>query len=411
MNLLKSLQRPRHLSRLSQVNNHIQATRPKSKMTEATTKPFSGLWAPNHLEKMIYGPGSVQKHLKSCLPSEKSKAFIITGNSLATKTSLIKSVEDLLTPSQHAGTFSKIGQHAPVAQLDEATKAVQDDSSIDTIISIGGGSPIDSAKAISYRVHEKLGHFLHHITIPTTLSAAECSFMAGYTQEDGQKTGVRDPKIAVKVIIYDSHFGLHTPEKLWLSTGIRALDHAVELMYNPAATEAPSKPLSLSAIHDLFEYLPKYKENPKDEDVITKCLLAAFTSLYPMGVNVIGGIGLSHSLGYALGSPYGIPHGVTSCLTLGKVVKLKAENPSEAAQIARICPFIGLERSGDDRKDAVKVGDAIIDLVKRLGLEADLKQYGVGEDQVSKIATLATGGKEKSGPLYDKVESLVKTLY
>jgi alcohol dehydrogenase class IV len=379
-------------------------------MTEATTNPFSGLWQPTHLEKMIYGPNSVQKHLKSCLPSDKSKAFIITGSSLATKTSLIKQVEDLLTPSRHAGTFSKIGQHAPIAQLDEATKAVQNDVNIDTIISIGGGSPIDSAKAISYRVHEKTGHFLYHITIPTTLSAAECSFFAGYTQEDGTKTGVRHPNIAVKVIIYDAEFGLETPPHLFLSTGLRALDHAVELMYNPAATEAPSKPLSLTSIQSLFEFLPKYKANPKDKDVITKCMLAAFTSLYPMGLNVVGGIGLSHSLGYALGSPYGIPHGVTSCLTLGKVVKLKAENPADAAQVARICPYIGIERTGDDRKDAVKVGDAIIDLVKSLGLQTSLKEYKVGEDQVPKIAKLATGGKE-SGELYEKVAGLVKTLY
>ena len=187
-------------------------------------------------------------------------------------------MESLLSTNNHAGTFSKIGQHAPVAQLDQATNAVEADPDIDTIISVGGGSPIDSAKAISYRVHEKTGNFLYHISIPTTLSAAECSFFAGYTQEDGVKTGVRDPKIAVRMIIYDAKFGLETPEKLWLSTGIRALDHAVELMYNPAATEAPSKPLSLTSIQTLFEYLPKYKCEPKNEQNITKLMLVYFSS-------------------------------------------------------------------------------------------------------------------------------------
>lgn len=359
---------------------------------------------------MIYGPNSVQKHLKSCLPTPNSKAFIITGNTLATKTSLIKQVEGLLTSSHHAGTFSKIGEHAPIAQLDAATKLVQEDGDIDTIISIGGGSPIDSAKAISYRTNEKTGKFLYHISIPTTLSAAECSFIAGYTGSDGIKTGVRDPAIGVSVIIYDAKFALSTPEKLWLSTGIRALDHAVELMYNPAATEAPSKPLSLTSIQDLFEYLPKYKKDPRDEDVITKCQLAAFTSLYPMGTNVVGGIGLSHSLGYALGSPYSIPHGITSCLTLGKVVKLKAENSESAGQIARILPFIGETRSGDDRADTTKVGDAIIGLVRGLGLETSLKEYGVGEGEIPKITKLGTGGKEE-GELYEKVAALIKTLF
>jgi alcohol dehydrogenase class IV len=88
--------------------------------------------------------------------------------------------------SRHAGTFDKIGQHAPIKQLDEATELVLNDESIDTIISIGGGSPIDSAKAISYRLNERKkesggSKFLYHITIPTTLSAAECTMMVSKT--------------------------------------------------------------------------------------------------------------------------------------------------------------------------------------------------------------------------------------
>lgn len=170
----------------------------------------------------------MKEHLLDCLPNEKSKAFILTGSSLATKTSLIKQVEEQLG-SRHAGTFSKIGQHAPVKQLDEATELVMKDDSIDTIISIGGGSPIDSAKAISYRLNEKkAGKFLHHVSIPTTLSAAECTLGAGYTNEDGMKTGVAHPELAPHAIIYDSKFALETPEWLWMSTGMRAMDHAME---------------------------------------------------------------------------------------------------------------------------------------------------------------------------------------
>jgi alcohol dehydrogenase class IV len=84
----------------------------------------------------------------------------------------------------HAATFSRIGQHAPVAQLDEATEQVLQNPDIDTVISIGGGSPIDSAKVLSFRVHAKTGSFLHHIAIPTTISAAECTSGAGYTRFD-----------------------------------------------------------------------------------------------------------------------------------------------------------------------------------------------------------------------------------
>lgn len=373
----------------------------------AQSHPLSGSWKPTHLERLYYGSSSVQDNLISCLPSSSSKAFIITGASLASKTPLIQQVEKLLSSKHHAGTFSNIKQHAPVEQLDEATDAVQKDSSIDTIISIGGGSPIDSAKAISYRAHEKSNKYLYHITIPTTLSAAECTMAAGYTAGDGKKIGVGGPGLEPNVIIYDSKFALETPQRLWLSTAIRALDHAVEMLYHPTAAEVPAKALVLTAIEGLFTYLPKSKAEPKNEDYITRLQLAAFSSLFPIGLDIGGGIGLSHSIGYALGSPYGIPHGITSCISLAGVIRLKAQNPKDAAQIARALPFIGQSKSGDEKKDALQVADAIEKLVKDLGLETRLKDYNVSSDQVSVVAKTAT--KSESGPLYDGVVKIVES--
>jgi len=203
----------------------------QSNKVESSQNPLSGLWKPAHLQRLYYGSGSVKKHLIECLPKESSKAFIVTGNSLS-KTGLIKQVEELLG-KHHQGTFSKIGQHAPIKQLDEATEQVMKDSDIDTIISIGGGSPIDSAKAISYRLNERSGKFLYHITIPTTLSAAEPTMAAGYTNESGIKTGVAHPELVPHVIIYDSSYALETPEWLLMSTAMRSMDHAMETMCTP----------------------------------------------------------------------------------------------------------------------------------------------------------------------------------
>lgn len=359
---------------------------------------------------MHYGSQSVKQHLLDCLPHDSSRAFIITGNSLATKTSLVKQVEQLLG-DKHAGTFSKIGQHAPIKELDEATELVLKDDKIDTIISIGGGSPIDSAKAISYRLNEKKeGKFLYHITIPTTLSAAECTLGAGYTNANGIKTGVAHPELAPHVIIYDSTFALETPPWLWMSTAFRAMDHALESMYHPTTTEMPCRWMCLQAVGDLFTQLPKYKANPKDEEVITRLQLAAFASLGFLALNVKGGLGLSHALGYALGSPYQIPHGITSCLTLGHVVKLKAQGSAEdAQQLARMAPFIGIAKSGDDKKDATAVGDAVLELVQKLDLKTTLTEKKVGKDQAHTITKLAT--RQESGPQYDAVRKLVEGLW
>ncbi|RMZ80452.1 hypothetical protein DV737_g2979, partial [Chaetothyriales sp. CBS 132003] len=385
---------------------------------DSTVNPLSGLWKPNSaLKGLFYGPNVVKQHLVSCLPSESSKAFIITGSSLANKTPLVKQVEDILG-SRHAGTFSDIKEHAPIAQLDQATAQVQADASIDTIIAVGGGSPIDSAKAISFRVHETTGKFLHHICIPTTLSAAECTATAGFTRADGVKTGISHPGVLASYILYDAEFGLHTPPELFASTGIRALDHAVEIQYHPTATLL-SRNNGLVAIQELFELLPRYLKEPTDEDSITRLFLAAYTSLGFLGSNTRGGLGLSHTLGYALGSPYGIPHGRTSCLTLGNVVKLKARaSNDDAAKIARILPFIGETPSGDVVADAARVGDRINQLVADLGFKTTLTAKGVGKDQVDIIVARATGGlkasdelTEEQKKLYTAVKELVQNLY
>ena len=316
------------------------------------------------------------------------------------------------------GTFSRIGEHAPVAQLDEATELVRNDASIDTVISIGGGSPIDAAKAVSHRLFERSGRYLHHVTVPTTLSAGECTMVAGFTDENGIKTAFRNDALVPHAILYDSTFALHTPARLWLSTGLRALDHAIELMYHPTTSEVPARWMALQAASQLFAYLPKYKETPKDEDVITKLQLAAFASLGFLGLNLRGGLGLSHSLGYSLGAPYGIPHGITSCLTLGHVVKLKADDPAAASQIARMLPFIGESSSGDNAKDATKVGDEVLRLVRDLELDFGLRNFPqVQRDQIPIIVKRAVGSgsgglqqKDESGAS-EKVEALVSGLF
>ena len=375
----------------------------------STLSPLAGCYRPHQLQALFYGPDCVKDHLLSSLPTKTSKAYIITGKSLS-KTPLIKQVEDLLG-SAHAGTVSDIKQHAHVAELDKAAETVHNDSSVDTLISIGGGSPIDSAKVISNRFHENHGKWLHHIAIPTTLSAAECTAIGGYTTAEGVKTAVMNFQLFPVVVFYDPTFALHTPSRLFLATGLRAVDHAVESQYHPTATEMPCRLIARGAAQELFENLPKYKANPKDQDVITRLFLAAYASLGFLGRNMKGGLGLSHSLGYALGSPYDIPHGETSCLTLGHVAKLKAStDEAAAANLARMLPSLGGTRTGDDRKDGAEVGERILALVKELGLKTTLTEKGVGKDQVGIIVQRATGGL-KEGDLFEKVKGLVEGLY
>ena len=192
---------------------------------EATSSPLSGLWQPqSHLKNLYYGPSCIQRYLFSVLPAPSSTAFIITGHSIATKTPLIQQLENHLG-THHAGTSSHIKQHVLIAEIDQATDLIARGSSIDTIISVGGGSPIDAAKTISFRMNKKTGSYLVHLAIPTTLSAAECAAGGEYTKADGVKTGFMAPEMGVSAIFYDPGYAKYTPTQLWLATGMRAVDY------------------------------------------------------------------------------------------------------------------------------------------------------------------------------------------
>src|ERR1044072_7155770 len=154
-----------------------------------------------------------------------------------------------------------ISQHAPMSEIDagvgQATRA-------QGVVSFGGGSAIDAAKIIALRLAPD-GHAVPHVAVPTALSVAELASGAGDTNEAGDKAGMRDPRLLAEAVIYDAELTLGTPMELWLSTGIRSLDHAVEGFL--ASGEHPfNDALALDAIRRLFDSLPRAKVAPEDLD-------------------------------------------------------------------------------------------------------------------------------------------------
>ncbi|KAI6121540.1 alcohol dehydrogenase IV [Pisolithus sp. B1] len=355
------------------------------------------------LKAIYYGPGC----LRTALPQLLSvlggrKALIVTGRSLREKTNVVSNVEGVLKDKgAFGGTFSQIGQHAPIQ---------------DIFISVGGGSPVDATKVMVNRLHETRGKFLSHIAIPTTLSAAEYTCGAGYTDEQGNKTSIANPMMAPSGIILDAELTLATPEKLWLSTGLRALDHAVESLYRPGVAP-PLKVLCYAAISDLFTNLPLSQAEPNSLDVRQRLLIAAWMSLWPMRVEKYGSLGLSHSLGHKLGATYGIPHGVTSCLTLAAVVALKAETATEEdrAALAHVLFYLREPSTGTAVGDVVRLSSMINEYalycgwLEKLGLRSNLVTYDVPREDLPKIAPI--GHRNAEGPLYSKVLELLEKIY
>ena len=253
-----------------------------------------------------------------------------------------------------------IGQHAPQADIDEAVRLIGDRA--DWVVSFGGGSPIDAAKIIAMRLDSP------HTAVPTTLSVAELGVGAGFTNEQGDKAGVRNPRLRVTSVIYDAELTLMTPMELWLSTGIRALDHAVEGFL--AEGEHPfNDVMALESIRRLFDSLPKAKASPQDLSVRTANQLAAWFS-FTLPAESAGG--LSHTMGKQIGARHGIPHGVTSCLLLPHVMR-----------------YLGPRMP--DRAALLPSSDAVYEFIGSLGLPQHIAAYSIGEPELRRAAEELAG--------------------
>ncbi|KAF7331652.1 ATP-dependent DNA helicase PIF1 [Mycena kentingensis (nom. inval.)] len=350
------------------------------------------------LKSIQYGPGCTAVALPKLMRVlNVKKGLIVTGRSLYTKTDVVSKIEAILTAQDaFAGVFTEMGEHTPVAGINACIKILEE-TGADFLVSLGGGSPIDGSKAVRFRFMEKTGATgpIPQIAIPTTLSAAEYSIGAGYTDETGAKVAVSHQQLAPAGIILDAELTLATPTRLWTSTGIRAVDHCVESLYRPLVSP-PAKNLCYAALADLFKYLPISQADPTDVEARGKLLIAAWMSLWPTKWEQYSALGLSHSLGHKLGATYQIPHGITSCLTLAPVVALQSRiaPPEDKAALARCLFYLEQPSTGSVEGDILKLSELIAGLVERLGLKSTLSEYKVPKEDFPKLADKVGGGDE-----------------
>lgn len=322
-------------------------------------------------ESVVAGRGSLERLAEVCENAGITRAVIVTGRTLDGSTPVIRRVEAVLG-TRWAATFAGMGEHVPSRAAD-ALVTMLAESGADGLVSVGGGSPIDGAKVAAYR---RDGGATPHVAVPTTLSAAEFTSIAGVTDEESAvKGGVGARKLAPRAVVLDADLTIHTPPRLWLSTGIRALDHAVETIYAPE-DDGYATALAAEAIRRLRVLLPVSMAVPDDVEVRQQLQLAAWLSA--------GGVGAvtmtpSHALGRLLGPLAGIGHGITSCITLAPSISWTARRHPE--RVSGLCEPFGAADAG---AVAVKVRR----LVEGLGLPATLAAAGVDEAAVARLLAL-----------------------
>jgi maleylacetate reductase len=219
--------------------------------------------------------------------------------------------------------------------------------------------------------------------VPTTLSAAEFTAGAGITDVQRKvKLSLTHPRMAPIAAILDPAATLETPMELLLSTGMRAMDHAVE-RWCSVRPHPLADGLALQAMEMLAVNLPAIKARPDDLEPRLNCQLAAWLTQVSAAPGVPNGA--SHGIGYILGGYAGVPHGITSCISLAATLEWNEPVNAERQRIVA-------EKLG---RPGARPCDVMRDFVKSLGLPVRLRDVGIGAERIQELARQYDG----SGPI------------
>src|SRR6266478_8432986 len=323
------------------------------------------------------------------------RAFLMVSGTLNRNTSEIEKIRKALG-ARCVATFDAMPPHTPREAVIAAAEQARN-SNADLVVTVGGGSITDGAKAVQLclannvrtvedieriRVHKGVTPLMNaptvrQISVPTTIAGGEFSAFAGVTNTRTKvKEMLRHELVMPRAAILDPAITVHTPEWLFLSTGIRAVDHCVEGICSreahPYADAQALKGLSM-----LAQALPRVKADGSDLDARMDCQIGTWLSTGPLASGVP--MGASHGIGYVLGAEFGVPHGYTSCVMLPFVMRWnKSVNAERQALVAA-----AMGHAGEDASDVLD------NFIRSLGMPRSLHDVHVGPENFDHIAEQA----------------------
>jgi alcohol dehydrogenase class IV len=381
-------------------------------------EPFTGEFAFSRLERVISGPDTVAAVSGVLDRLGVTRAVVVTGRTLGASPLLGRVTGPL--GDRCVSVFNGSQQHVPSSTVASLVRLLERERA-DCVISFGGGSPIDTAKAAVHRAmtagagdSAAGGEALVHIAIPTTLSAGEFTSVAGVTDEDTRiKTAISDPRIAPHTVITDPTLTLETPAWLWAASGIRALDHAVESIYSirhhPLSDALASRGLEL-----IVEHLPRSLTATGTDRLVhrTECQIAAWMAVFGM---TNAGFGLSHAFGHQIGPRWNVPHGITSCVTLPHAMRFMAD--LAPARFGPIAQGFGIPFDpARPREAALTCADRTAAFIAQFDLPRRLRDAHVPFEEVADVAAIVhgvmDGGHAVDRPVTrDELASLLRGAY
>ena len=380
---------------------------------------LQGDFNPTVPSRIVFGNEKIDSLRDEVKKLGGKRVLVLSGRTVAEKTDSVRRINEGLGDLS-AGVYSGLIQRAPLSTaIEAANMAVA--NGVDTLVGLGGSTISDAARMIAVLMAEGIttvdqlrqlgedqdmvlepnldGKSLPlQVSIPTTLSAGEFNMGGGNVLDDqaGHKIRVRHPRLYADLIMLDPVMTEGTPDWLWLSSGVKALDHCIERLYSTGNQPAIDAPV-LAAAEMLFTYLPKSRESDGDPEARLQCLVAAWMSM--MGAPNFS-MGLSHAIGHIIGVHYSVGHGYTSCVTQPYVMEFN--RPVSAAKQALLARSAGLDTRGmSDEAAAEAAARAVDDFIMGMGMPHRLRELEIPEEDLPKIAELVlTDGGTRSNPIY-----------
>jgi alcohol dehydrogenase class IV/protocatechuate 3,4-dioxygenase beta subunit len=312
--------------------------------------------------RVVFGAGTIGQLRAEVERLGRSRVLILAGPHL---TEPAQRAREVLGPLAVAD-FDGVAMHTPV-EVTEAALAVLREYAADCLVSIGGGSATNLAKALVLRTG------LPQIAVPTTYAGSEATPVLGETA-NGVKTTQTSAALLPQTVLYDVELTRNLPVGLSVTSGINALAHAVEALYSNTANPVADS-LAVESITRLARALPRIVEAPTDLDARSDALLGAWLAGVCLGSV---GMGLHHKLCHLLGGSFGLPHSETHTVVLPHAMAYNAPAAPEAMR--RIAAALGVREAPA----------GMYDLVVSLGGPTALRELGMAEEDLPRAAALAS---------------------
>lgn len=334
-----------------------------------------------------------------------NKAFIVTGRHVAVS-DMMKQLTALLDENGIGCVIFDGITGEPTDTMIENGVEMLKSSGCDFIIGIGGGSPLDSAKAIAamavnegsiadYNGKEITGEILSLAAIPTTAGTGSeaTKFTVITDSEKGIKMLLKGDVLVPKLAIVDSSFTVGAPKSVTSATGLDALTHAVEA-YTSRKAFSMTDTLAVSAVKRIMKYLPiAYKEpdNSLAREQMSIAALEAGICINNSSVTIV------HGMSRPIGALFHVPHGMSNAMLLKECLSFAVSGAYE--KFANLGRETGVASDSDsDETAAEKFIDSLQNICDVCEIPT-LEQYGIDRDEYySKISKMATDAVASGSP-------------